>query len=63
MKRIMASQKGHKKVTKIDARDVKNLVTELDQPNVAKLLQSMSLFIQKKSFKRLLFMFMMIICN
>jgi hypothetical protein len=47
MKRIMANQKGHKKVIKIDARDVKNLVTELDQPNVATLLQSMSLFIQK----------------
>ena len=44
MTRKMPSQKGPKKVTKIDASFVKNLDTELDVPSVYTLLQSQSKF-------------------
>jgi hypothetical protein len=44
MKRKMPSQKGPKKVTKIDASSVKNLDTDLDLPSVDTLLKNQSMF-------------------
>jgi hypothetical protein len=46
--RKIKSLKGNKKVTKIDASYLKNLGTELDQPNVGTLLLGKSLFISSK---------------